>query len=154
MELIQPHLEFLLRHLLTVVFAVFVIEAAGVPFPSRIVLLIAAAMAPDLRQVVTLVLVSTAGSLIGDHVPYLAGALTRRASCVLLLDHAGLSGVRREDHRYFNASGRPRCYSVASRPASAVRLRSVGCGHIAYGKFVSWMSSERCSTTAFWTTVG
>jgi hypothetical protein len=64
------------RHVLTVVFVAFLVEAAGVPLPSRLLLLIAAAVAIDARQVATLVVVATAGSLIGDHVPYLAGAMT------------------------------------------------------------------------------
>jgi membrane protein DedA with SNARE-associated domain len=75
-ELIQSHLDFLLRHVLSVVFVAFLIEAAGVPFPSRILLLIAATVAIDAREVAALVLAGTAGSLIGDHVPYLAGAMT------------------------------------------------------------------------------
>jgi membrane protein DedA with SNARE-associated domain len=47
-----------------------------VPFPSRILLLIAATLAGDGRQLIGLVVATTAGSLIGDHVPYLAGAMT------------------------------------------------------------------------------
>ena len=34
MEFIQSHFEFLLRHVLSVVFLAFLVEAAGVPFPS------------------------------------------------------------------------------------------------------------------------
>src|SRR6185503_16124392 len=45
MEWIEPHLEFLVDHLLTVVFAAFLVEAAGVPFPTRLLLLVAASLA-------------------------------------------------------------------------------------------------------------
>lgn len=64
------------RHVLTVVFVAFLVEAEGVPLPSRLLLLIAATAAIDARQVAALVVVGTAGSLIGDHVLYLAGAMT------------------------------------------------------------------------------
>src|ERR1051326_5996644 len=75
MDLIQSHLEFLVRHVRPLIFVAFLVEAAGVPFPSRIALLIAATVAIDARQLAALVIVGTAGSVIGDHVPYLAGAL-------------------------------------------------------------------------------
>jgi membrane protein DedA with SNARE-associated domain len=45
------------------------------PFPSRILLLIAATVAIDAPRIAMLVAASAAGSLMGDHVPYLAGAL-------------------------------------------------------------------------------
>ena len=41
MEFLQSHLDFLLRHLLTVVFVAFLIEGAGLPLPSRLLLLVA-----------------------------------------------------------------------------------------------------------------
>jgi len=75
-DFIQSHLDFLIRHLLSVVFVAFLVEAAGLPFPSRILLLIAATLADEPGQRVGLVAVSTVGSLIGDHVPYVAGALS------------------------------------------------------------------------------
>jgi membrane protein DedA with SNARE-associated domain len=155
-ELIQAHLEFLLRHLLIVVFAVFVIEAAGVPFPSRIVLLIAAAMAPDLRQVVTLVLVSTAGSLIGDHVPYLAGALTGpRILAFYCWITLGSAACVEKTIGYFKRFGAAAV--LFSRFSASVRLFASalsGCGHIAYGKFVILDVLGTVLYTAFWTTVG
>jgi membrane protein DedA with SNARE-associated domain len=76
MEFIQSHLGFFARHLLAVVAVICFVDAAGVPFPNRIVLLIAGTLAIDSRQFVGLVVVSTIGSVIGDHIPYLAGALT------------------------------------------------------------------------------
>jgi hypothetical protein len=39
MEFLESHLDFLLRHLLAVVFVGFLVEAAGVPFPRRLLLL-------------------------------------------------------------------------------------------------------------------
>ena len=60
MELLQPHLDFLAEHLYAVVFGAFLIEAAGVPFPSRIILLIAATMVVGAESLVPLVLASSA----------------------------------------------------------------------------------------------
>lgn len=156
MELIQPHLEFLLRHVLTVVFAAFIIEAAGVPFPSRIVLLIAAAVAPDLRQVGTLVLVSTAGSLIGDHVPYLAGALTGpRILAFYCRVTLGSSDCVERTVGYFRRFGAAAI--LLSRFSASVRLFASalsGCGHITYWKFVAFDLVGTVIYAALWVTVG
>jgi membrane protein DedA with SNARE-associated domain len=57
MEFLQPHLEFLVRHLLAAVAAICFIDAAGVPFPNRIVLVLAGTLASDARQLVGLIVV-------------------------------------------------------------------------------------------------
>jgi len=75
MSVIQPHLDFLMSHLLSAVFVAFLIEGAGVPFPSRIILILAATALTDAWELARLVLVTAAGALIGDHVPYLGGKL-------------------------------------------------------------------------------
>ena len=139
MELIQPHLDFLLRHLLTVVFVAFLIEGAGLPFPSRILLLVAATLAIDLRQLVWLVAASTAGSLMGDHVPYLAGVLTGprilALYCRLTL---GSADCVEKTVAYFRRFGL--LAVLLSRFSTSVRLFASalsGCGHIAYWKFIT-----------------
>jgi len=139
-EFIDAHLELLVRHLLTVVFAGFLTEAAGVPFPSRILLLIAATLAVDTRQLVGLVVASTAGSLIGDHVPYLAGALTGprilAIYCRLTLGSADCVDKTVGYFRRFGAAA-----VLLSRFSATVRLFASalsGCGHIPYWKFVTF----------------
>src|SRR5256885_11854179 len=101
MEFVEAHLDFLFGHLLTVVFVAFLVEAAGLPFPSRILLLIATTVASDPRQVVALALVAAGGALIGDHVPYLAGALTGPRIlafyCWITLGSAGGRGKNARD---------------------------------------------------------
>src|SRR6185503_6941934 len=138
-EFIQGHLDFLLRHLLTVVFAVFVVEAAGLPFPSRILLLVAATLAVDSRQLVGLVAVSTAGSLIGDHVPYLAGALTGpRILAFYCRITLGSAQCVDKTVGYFRRYGAAAV--LLSRFSASVRLFASalsGCGHIRYWKFVT-----------------
>jgi membrane protein DedA with SNARE-associated domain len=155
-ELIQAHLEFLLRHARTVVFLAFFVEAAGVPFPSRILLLIAATVAIDARQVAALVVVSTAGSLIGDHVPYLAGALTgpRILAFYCWITLGSASCVERTVG-YFKRFGAAAV--LLSRFSTGVRLFASamsGCGHITYWKFVTCDAIGTLLYTTAWATVG
>jgi membrane protein DedA with SNARE-associated domain len=155
-ELIDSHVEFLVRHLLTVVFAGFLIEAAGVPFPSRILLLVAATLALDTRQLVGLVIVSSVGSLIGDHVPYLAGAMTGprilALYCRLTLGSADCVDKTVGYFRRFGAAA-----VLLSRFSASVRLFASalsGCGHIPYWKFVTLDLVGTVVYTALLVTIG
>jgi len=155
-ELIQSHLEFLLRHARTVVFVAFLVEAAGVPFPSRILLLIAATVATDAGQVAALVAVSTAASLIGDHVPYLAGALTGpRILAFYCWITLGSAGCVEKTVGYFKRFGAAAV--LLSRFSASVRLFASalsGCGHITYWKFVTCDGVGTLLYTTAWATVG
>lgn len=139
MEFIQSHLDFLIRHLLTVVFAVFLVEAAGLPFPSRMVLLIASTLAIDSRQLVGLVVVTTVGSLMGDHIPYLAGALTGpRILAIYCRVTLGSAECVEKTVGYFRRFGAAAV--LLSRFSASVRLFASalsGCGHITYWKFIT-----------------
>jgi membrane protein DedA with SNARE-associated domain len=153
---IESHVEFLLRHLLTVVFAVFLVEAAGLPFPSRILLLIAATLTIDARQLVGLVAVSTAGSLIGDHVPYLAGAVTGpRILAFYCRITLGSADCVERTVGYFRRFGAAAV--LLSRFSASVRLFASalsGCGHIPYWKFVTFDLVGTVLYTALLVTVG
>jgi membrane protein DedA with SNARE-associated domain len=155
-EFIQPHLELLLRHVLIVVFLGCFIEAAGVPFPSRLLLLIAATLAVDSRQVFGLVAASTVGSLIGDHVPYLAGALSGPRIlafyCRLTLGSADCVDKTVGYFRRYGAAA-----ILLSRFSTSVRLFASalsGCGHIAYWKFITLDFMGTVTYTTVWVTVG
>jgi membrane protein DedA with SNARE-associated domain len=140
MEFIQPHLEFLTRHLLATVIAISFVEAAGIPFPSRIVLIIAETLAVDSRQLVALVVVSTVGSVMGDHIPYLAGRLTGPRILVLYCwITLGSAECIDKTVGYFRRFGTAAV--LLSRFSASVRLFASalsGCGHIAYWKFVTF----------------
>jgi membrane protein DedA with SNARE-associated domain len=139
-DFVQSNLDVLLRHLLPVVFVVFLIEAAGVPFPSRLVLLVAATLADGPRQLVGLVAISTAGALIGDHVPYLAGALTGpRILAFYCRITLGSAGCVEKTIGYFRRFG-PAAILLARFSASVRLFASAmsGCGHITYGKFIAF----------------
>jgi membrane protein DedA with SNARE-associated domain len=155
-DFIQSHVDFLLRHLLSVVFVGYVIEAAGVPFPSRVLLLIAATFTVDARHLVGLVAVSTLGSLIGDHVPYLAGHLTGPRIltfyCRITLGSAQCVEKTVAYFRRFGAAA-----ILLSRFSASVRLFASalsGCGHIAYWKFITFDLVGTVLYTTLWATVG
>jgi membrane protein DedA with SNARE-associated domain len=140
MDWVQSHLDFLLEHVLTIVFCAFLIEAAGVPFPSRIILLVAATLTTEPRVLAGLVAVSAGGALIGDHVPYVAGALTGprilALYCRLTL---GSEQCVEKTVRYFTRFG-PAAI-LLSRFSASVRLFAAalsGCGHITYWRFLSF----------------
>ena len=156
MDFIQSHLDFLLRHLLSLVFIAFLIEAAGLPFPSRILLLIAATLAGDERQLVGLVVATTAGSLIGDHVPYLAGAMTGpRVLAFYCRITLGSADCVEKTVGYFRRFGAAAI--LLSRFSTSVRLFASalsGCGHISYGKFVACDLIGTVVYATAWVTVG
>lgn len=140
MDWVQSHLDFLLDHVLTIVFCAFLIEAAGIPFPSRIILLVAATLTTEPRVLASLVAVSAGGALIGDHVPYVAGALTGprilALYCRLTL---GSEQCVEKTVRYFTRFG-PAAI-LLSRFSTSVRLFAAalsGCGHISYWRFLTF----------------
>jgi membrane protein DedA with SNARE-associated domain len=140
MDWVQSHLDFLLDHVLTIVFCAFLIEAAGIPFPSRIILLVAATLTTEPRVLASLVAVSAGGALIGDHVPYVAGALTGprilALYCRLTL---GSEQCVEKTVRYFTRFG-PAAILLC-RFSTSVRLFAAalsGCGHISYWRFLTF----------------
>jgi len=138
MDWVQSHLDFLLEHVLTIVFCAFLIEAAGIPFPSRLILLVAATLTTEPRMLACLVAVSAGGALIGDHVPYVAGALTgpRILALYCRLTLGSVDCVEKTV-RYFTRFG-PAAI-LLSRFSTSVRLFAAalsGCGHIAYWRFL------------------
>jgi membrane protein DedA with SNARE-associated domain len=155
-EFIESHLDFLIRHILTVVFVGFLVEAAGVPFPSRLLLIVAATVADQPRQLVALVAVGTVGSLIGDHVPYLAGALTGPRIlafyCRLTLGSAACVDKTVGYFRRFGAAA-----ILMSRFSAGVRLFASalsGCGHISYRTFITFDVIGTVLYLTLWSVVG
>jgi membrane protein DedA with SNARE-associated domain len=139
MDFVQSHLDFLLDHLLTVVFFAFLIEATGIPFPSRILLLVAAALVSQPRELAGLVMASSVGSLIGDHVPYVAGVVSGpRILAFYCRITLGSELCVEQTVGYFTRFG-PLAI-LLSRFSASVRLFASalsGCGHIAYSRFLA-----------------
>jgi membrane protein DedA with SNARE-associated domain len=160
-DFVQSNLAVLLRHLLPVVFLAFLVEAASLPFPSRILLVVAATPVDEPRQLVGLVAVSTTGALIGDHVPYPADALTGPRILAFshprlpLSDDARLRGVRRKDGRLLRRFGAAAI--LLSRLSASVRLFASamsGCGQLTYRKFVAFDVTGTLLYTTLCVTLG
>jgi membrane protein DedA with SNARE-associated domain len=140
MDLLQPHIDFLADHLYGVVFGSFVIEGAGIPFPSRIVLLVAATLSETPGELAMLVLVSTLGAVIGDHAPYLAGKIAGpRLLALYCRITLGSTQCVEKTVAYFVRYGAAAI--LLSRFSASVRIFAsalAGCGHIPYGRFVTY----------------
>jgi membrane protein DedA with SNARE-associated domain len=155
-EFIEAHLQVVVEHLLAVVFFAFLIEAAGLPFPSRILLLVAGTLADTPRDLAVLVAVTTAGALLGDHVPYMAGALAGprilALYCRLTLGSARCVENTVGTFRRFGAAA-----ILLARFSASLRLFASalsGCGHISYGKFVGFDLAGTLFYATLWLTVG
>jgi membrane-associated protein len=138
-DFVQANSDVLLTHLLPIVFFAFMIEGAGIPFPSRIILLVAATLTIEPSALLWLVAVSAAGAILGDHVPYAAGALTGprvlEFYCRITL---GSEHCVEKTVRYFTRFG-PAAI-LLSRFSTSVRIFAAalsGCGHISYVRFVT-----------------
>jgi len=75
MDAARPYLDFLAAHTYGVVFLVTLIDAFGLPFPGRLLLIIAGALTAGGADTAGLILMAASGALVGDHGVYLAGRL-------------------------------------------------------------------------------
>jgi len=137
---LQAHLSFLGTHPFSVVFWSSLIEAAGVPFPSRVILVLTPAFLATETDLVRLVIVATIGALLGDHVPYIAGRVagTRMLGlyCKVTLGSAHCIERTLDHFRRFGAAA-----LVLSRFSTSVRIFAsacAGCGHITYARYLAF----------------
>ena len=137
---LRPYLDFVAAHPFSVVFVSSLVEAAGVPFPSRIILLLAPAFLATDGELLRLIVVASAGAVLGDHVPYLAGRL---AGLRLLGFYCRVTlasdGCIETTLRYFRRFG-PAAL-LFSRFSHGVRLFAsacAGCGQITYPRYVTF----------------
>jgi membrane protein DedA with SNARE-associated domain len=156
MEFLQSHLDFLTRHLHALVFGAFLIEAAGIPFPSRVILIVAATLTEGIDELTGLIALSTLGAIIGDHVPYTAGRLVgpRLLSryCRLTL---GSQHCVEKTVAYFVRFGAAAI--LLSRFSASIRIfASVlsGCGYVSYWRFLRWDIAGSVIYTTLWASLG
>jgi membrane protein DedA with SNARE-associated domain len=116
------------------------IEAAGIPFPSRVILILTPAFLATERDLVWLVIVATIGALLGDHVPYIAGRVagTRMLGlyCKVTLGSTRCIEKTLEYFRRFGAAA-----LVLSRFSTSVRIFAsacAGCGRITYLRYLAF----------------
>jgi len=153
---LHAHLDFLMSHLFTVVFFAFLIEAGGVPFPSRIILIVAATVVADVSELMRLVAVTAAGAVIGDHVPYVGGMLAGprllRLYCRLSL---GSERCVERTVEYFKRFGAAAV--LFSRFSTSLRLFAAalsGCGHLTYVRFITFDVIGTLIYAALWASLG
>lgn len=134
---LQRYLDFLADHPFSVVFWSSLIEAAGLPFPSRVILILTPAFLASDGDLVRLIMVAVAGALLGDHVPYLAGRFAG-ARMLGLYCRATLGSEEcvEKTLRYFVRFGPATL--LFSRFSTSVRLFAAacaGCGNTPYLRY-------------------
>jgi membrane protein DedA with SNARE-associated domain len=152
----ESHLDFLARHPFAVVFWSSLIEAAGIPFPSRIILILTPAFLTTERDVGRLILVATVGAVLGDHVPYLAGRLagTRILALYCRITLASEHCVQ-TTLGYFARFGAAAL--LFSRFSTSVRLFAsacAGCSNLTYGRYLGFDATGTVLYTTLWVLIG
>ena len=154
--MLNAALDFLASHPFGVVFCSSLIEAAGVPFPSRVILILAPAFLETDSDLVRLAIVATLGAVLGDHVPYLAGRLAGLrilavyCKVTLASDHCVEKTLR-----YFARFGA--AVLLLSRFSTSVRIFAsacAGCGHITYPRYLTLDLIGTLVYSSAWVLVG
>ena len=156
MDLLQAHLSFLANHPFSVVFWSSLIEAVGIPFPSRVILILTPAFLATERDVVRLIIVATMGAVLGDHVPYIAGRVagTRMLGlyCKVTLGSARCIERTLECFRRFGSAA-----LLLSRFSTSVRIFAsacAGCGNITYRRYLALDTLGTVVYSTLWILVG
>jgi membrane protein DedA with SNARE-associated domain len=156
MDVIQPFLGWLHQHLFAVVFVASMIDATGLPFPGRAILVAAGIFAADNRDVVRLIMTSVVGSLVGDHILYVAGMRggdrILALYCRLTLGSVRCVETTRAHFRRFGAMALLVCrFSTGVRLFAAILA---GSGQIGYGRFVALDLIGTIVYTTLWVVLG
>jgi membrane protein DedA with SNARE-associated domain len=140
MDVLHWILSWLGEHRFAVVFVSSLIDATGLPFPGRVVLLLAGTITSEWAEVWPLIALSTLGSVIGDHALYGAGLLGGRRVmawyCRLTL---ASEHCLDKTLRYFKRFG-PAAV-LLGRFSFGVRLFATilaGAGHLPYSRFLAF----------------
>ena len=138
MDAVRPYLDFLAQHTYGVVFLVTLIDSFGLPFPGRLLLIIAGALTVGGADTAGLILMAASGALVGDHGVYLAGRLAGgralRLFCRLTLNPDDCLDKTKE---YFRRFGAPTF--ILGRFVAGVRIVAItlaGAGVVRYRTFI------------------
>jgi len=156
MESLQPFLGWLGEHLFAVVFIASLVDATGVPFPGRAVLVVAGLAVTTRHDIVLVIMTSALGSVLGDHVLYLAG---RRGGIRLLALYCRLSlGSARCVETALQSFKRFGAVAVLlARFSTSVRLFAAilaGSGQISYWRFLVLDSIGTLVYATLWIVLG
>jgi membrane protein DedA with SNARE-associated domain len=115
------------------------IEAAGIPFPSRVILILTPAFLTSESDLVRLIIVATIGAVLGDHAPYMAGRLAgTRVLGLYCKVTLGSTRCIERTLEYFRRFG-PAAL-LLSRFSTSVRIFAsacAGCGRITYRRYLA-----------------
>ena len=156
MEFLDTHLAFVSRHVYVLVFGAFLMEGAGIPLPSRMLLILAGSLADGPRGALLVMAMCLSGGVLGDHLPFLGGRLagTRILSlyCRLTL---GSQNCIENTVAYFVRFG-PAAI-LLSRFSASIRIFAAalsGCGHVSYPRFVTYDVLGSAIYATLWVTIG
>jgi len=151
-----PFVGLVAGHVYLTVLVANTIDATGIPFPGRIVLILAGALLPSKPQLGLAILAGALGALLGDHLLYLVG---QRGGAALLAWYCRLTlGSERcvdDTVKYFRRFG-PSAI-VLGRYSTGVRLFAAilsGCGHLRYRHFLAFDIAGSLIYATLWVAVG
>jgi membrane protein DedA with SNARE-associated domain len=136
---VDSYLALLANHPFAVVFCSSLIEAIGIPFPSRVILILTPAFLVTRNDVAGVILFAIVGALLGDHVPYFAGRFAGPRMlgvyCRITLGSAHCVEKTLRLFLRFRSSA-----ILASRLSTNVRIFAsacAGCSRITYPRYLS-----------------
>jgi len=151
-----PFIGFLAGHVYLAVFVANAVDATGIPFPGRIVLILAGALLPSNPQLALAIVAGATGAVLGDHLLYLAG---QRGGTRLLALYCRLTlGSERcvdDTVKHFRRFG-PSAV-LLGRYSTGVRLFAAilsGCGHLPYRRFLRYDIAGSLVYASLWVIVG
>jgi membrane protein DedA with SNARE-associated domain len=156
MDALQPFLAFLGRHVYVAAFVANAIDATGIPFPGRIVLILAGTFVTTDIELALTIVAGALGALIGDHVLYAVG-WRGGASLLAMYCRATLGSERciEDTVSYFRRFG-PSAIMLG-RYSTGVRLFAAilsGCGHIRYTQFLRYDVAGSFVYATLWVVLG
>jgi membrane protein DedA with SNARE-associated domain len=155
-ERVQPYLDWLIDHRFAVVFFASVIDSVGLPFPGRVLLVVAGTFTAAFGELALLIGLATVGSVLGDHVLYRVGMYggTRMLVLYCRLALASKRCVERTV-AFFKRFGAGAI--LLSRVSFGVRLFAAalaGSGHIAYWRFLAYDTAGTLAYATLWLVLG
>ena len=156
MRSVDAYLAVLADHPYAVVLVSSFIDAMGIPFPARIILILTAGLLATDRDLVGLIGVATLGCVLGDHVPYLAARVAGSRMLALYCRFTlGSVDCIENTLRYFARYGS--WALLASRFNTGIRLFAsacAGCRHVTYVRYVTLDAIGTVVYATLWTLVG
>jgi membrane protein DedA with SNARE-associated domain len=153
---VRPYLDFLASHPYAIVFWSSLVEAAGIPFPSRVILILTPAFLTTERDLLGLIVVGSVGAVLGDHVPYLAGRLAGTRILALYCRITLASDRCVETTLAYFARFGPAAL-LFSRFSTSVRLFAsacAGCAELTYVRYLVFDAVGTVLYTTLWVLVG